>query len=307
MAAVAVVTAEAIDPPSALAALVDHLASPKTATDQPHHASMHNRISTLVDLSKESLELENTKDDTLMLPPSNVFTSATSVTFQQPQPGCSTIQPPYSPQPIPILQIALHPNTPIHWHAHIIPTPMDIPSPYLQEWGMMNQMKVPPSPPPSPLASPNRPCRSRLHKKSWPLEAKPDILVILEPKISGSHAEHVIDQVGLPCHFRVDPVSLSGGIWVLWDDHRCNVDVVHANDQSVAILIRCLFQYGLNGEEVPPPNISYSSSKFSLQDFHDTLSLFLNDSEILSTLRSMHPLKPPGPDGFHAQSFQNNW
>ena len=44
----------------------------------------------------------------------------------------------------------------------------------------------------------------------------PDILVILEPKISGSHAEHVIGQVGLPCHFRVDPVSLSGGIWVLW-------------------------------------------------------------------------------------------
>ena len=29
----------------------------------------------------------------------------------------------------------------------------------------------------------------------------PDILVILEPKISESHAEHVIGQVGLPCHF----------------------------------------------------------------------------------------------------------
>ena len=69
----------------------------------------------------------------------------------------------------------------------------------------------------------------------------PDILVILEPKISGSHAEHVIGQVSLPCHFRVDPVGLSGGIWVLWDNHRCNVDVVQATDQSVAMLIRLPF------------------------------------------------------------------
>ena len=61
-------------------------------------------------------------------------------------------------------QIALHPNTPIHWHAHIIQTPMDIPSPHLQEWVMMNQMEVPPSPPPSPLASPDRPRHFRFHK-----------------------------------------------------------------------------------------------------------------------------------------------
>ena len=33
----------------------------------------------------------------------------------------------------------------------------------------------------------------------------PEIHVILEPKISGTHAEHVINQVGLPRHFRVDP------------------------------------------------------------------------------------------------------
>lgn len=70
---------------------------------------------------------------------------------------------------------------------------------------------------------------------------------------------------------------------------------------------KCLFQSGLNGEEVPPLNASYSSSEFPLQDFHDTLSRFPVDSEILSTLRSMHPFKSPGPDGFHAQLFKNNW
>ena len=39
-----------------------------------------------------------------------------------------------------------------------------------------------------------------------------DILVILEPRISGNHAEHVISHVGLPRHFLVDPIGLSDGI-----------------------------------------------------------------------------------------------
>lgn len=58
-----------------------------------------------------------------------------------------------------------------------------------------------------------------------------EILVILEPKISGTHAEHVINQVGLSHHFQVDPNGMSGGIWVLWEDHRCNLDIVHITEQ----------------------------------------------------------------------------
>ena len=69
----------------------------------------------------------------------------------------------------------------------------------------------------------------------------PDLLVILEPCISGNHSKHVISQVGLPRPFRVDPIGLSGGIWVLWDDYKCNVDVVQATEQSVAMIIRAPF------------------------------------------------------------------
>lgn len=43
----------------------------------------------------------------------------------------------------------------------------------------------------------------------------PNILIILEPRINNNHAEQVIGQVGLPQHFRVDPIGLSSGIWVL--------------------------------------------------------------------------------------------
>ena len=67
---------------------------------------------------------------------------------------------------------------------------------------------------------------------------RPDILVILEPKIGGQHTEHVIGQVGFPCHFRVDPTGLSEGLLVLWDDRKCNLDVVRAIEQSVAMRIR---------------------------------------------------------------------
>ena len=66
----------------------------------------------------------------------------------------------------------------------------------------------------------------------------PDILVILKPRISGNHVKHVISQVGLSRHFRVDLISRSSGIWVLWDDRKCNVDVVRAIEQSVAMIFR---------------------------------------------------------------------
>ena len=52
--------------------------------------------------------------------------------------------------------------------------------------------------------------------------------------------------------------------------------------------------------------LHYSSSEFPFQAFHTTLSRFPDDLEILSILRSMHPLKSPSPYGFHAQFFQNN-
>ena len=40
----------------------------------------------------------------------------------------------------------------------------------------------------------------------------PDIMVILEPKIGGSHVENVANQVGLSCNFWVDPQGFSRGI-----------------------------------------------------------------------------------------------
>lgn len=30
---------------------------------------------------------------------------------------------------------------------------------------------------------------------------------------------------------------MSGGIWILWDDHRCNLDIVRASEQTVTMLV----------------------------------------------------------------------
>ena len=69
-------------------------------------------------------------------------------------PHMSLIHPPSSPQPIPILQVALHPTTLIQWQSHIIPTRMDSSYTSHQDWKkMMTQELVPPTPPPSPTAS----------------------------------------------------------------------------------------------------------------------------------------------------------
>ena len=65
-----------------------------------------------------------------------------------------------------------------------------------------------------------------------------DIMVILEPKIGCSHVENVGNQVGLSRDFQVDPQGFSGGIWVLWESQRCNMDVVCAMEQSVTMLIK---------------------------------------------------------------------
>ena len=36
----------------------------------------------------------------------------------------------------------------------------------------------------------------------------------------------------------MDLIGLSDGIWVLWDDGKCNMDVVRATEQNVAMLIK---------------------------------------------------------------------
>ena len=68
-----------------------------------------------------------------------------------------------------------------------------------------------------------------------------------------------------------------------------------------------LFQSGVSNSLSSTPDTLFSSSEFNPQELRDSLSRFPDQTEIQSTLKTMHPLKAPGLDGFHAHFYQHNW
>ncbi|KAK8622067.1 hypothetical protein V6N13_097694 [Hibiscus sabdariffa] len=47
-------------------------------------------------------------------------------------------------------------------------------------------------------------------------DTRPDIVGIVEPRISGPRAAHVIAMLGFPNSFRVEAVGFAGGLWLCW-------------------------------------------------------------------------------------------
>lgn len=52
--------------------------------------------------------------------------------------------------------------------------------------------------------------------KSFLKGFRPHIVILVEPRISGSQAEKVIKKTGYPHSHRVEACGFSGGIWLLW-------------------------------------------------------------------------------------------
>ena len=80
---------------------------------------------------------------------------------------------------------------------------------------------------------------------------KPDIFVLLEPRISGVKADRVIKKLRFPSSHRIEAHGFSGGIWVLWS-HRVTVDIlinhfqfvhmsVHLTDQGTSFLFTAIY------------------------------------------------------------------
>ncbi|KAJ7963505.1 Endonuclease/exonuclease/phosphatase family protein [Quillaja saponaria] len=68
-----------------------------------------------------------------------------------------------------------------------------------------------------------------------------DILVILEPRISGDKAVHVILKLGFDMHQIDDVVGFSSGIGILWDNVKVKLQVETTHSQ----FIHCKIQEGL--------------------------------------------------------------
>ncbi|KAJ4833138.1 hypothetical protein Tsubulata_006247 [Turnera subulata] len=62
---------------------------------------------------------------------------------------------------------------------------------------------------------------------------KPDLLVILEPRISGKRADYVIKKLGFSNSHRVEARGFAGGIWLLWDESRVQVSILFNHPQFI--------------------------------------------------------------------------
>ncbi|CAN1135879.1 hypothetical protein LINPERHAP2_LOCUS9126 [Linum perenne] len=67
--------------------------------------------------------------------------------------------------------------------------------------------------------------------KDYITEHKPNVVILVEPKISGSTADGVCRSLGFDECRRVDAVGFAGGIWVAWLADQIHLDVVESSDQ----------------------------------------------------------------------------
>ncbi|KAH1057052.1 hypothetical protein J1N35_035117 [Gossypium stocksii] len=127
---------------------------------------------------------------------------------------------------------------------------------------------------------------------------KPDVISLLEPRISGFKADTIITKLGWEKSHRVEAVGFSGGIWIGW---KSSVDLGVVVNHPQFILD--LYRENPGPSRPLPPN---AFLRISSKDV-DFLGKGITNGEIKSALFDMAPLKAPGSDGFQAAFFQNQW
>ncbi|KAL8151867.1 hypothetical protein V2J09_021675 [Rumex salicifolius] len=90
-----------------------------------------------------------------------------------------------------------------------------------------------------------RACRYLLSKY------KSDVLILLEPQVSGTKAQEVCDSLGFSDNVRIEATGAAGGIWVLWNASSTDLQVVLENQNFIHVKVKCartevhfIFVYG---------------------------------------------------------------
>ena len=106
---------------------------------------------------------------------------------------------------------------------------------------------------------------------------RPDILIIVEPRIAEERVQVVINTLPYTHSRRVDPNGFSGGIWMLWNESTsCQVEILTHSEHSIHALVK-----------VSSPSLSilltaiYASSNFYKRQ------LFWNYLQNLATLLTL--------------------
>ena len=68
---------------------------------------------------------------------------------------------------------------------------------------------------------------------------RPEMLIIIEPRISEDRAQTVIDSLPYTHSHRVDPTGYSGGIWLLWNESPSfMVEIITRSEHSIHPLVK---------------------------------------------------------------------
>ncbi|KAA3488313.1 reverse transcriptase [Gossypium australe] len=73
--------------------------------------------------------------------------------------------------------------------------------------------------------------------REYNLEYKPDIVCLLEPRVSGHKATSIIDKLGFDRSHRIESVGFSGGIWVGWKD-SITISIIHNHPQFMLLNLK---------------------------------------------------------------------
>ncbi|XP_073304620.1 uncharacterized protein [Primulina huaijiensis] len=64
----------------------------------------------------------------------------------------------------------------------------------------------------------------------------PSVLGLLEPRVSGSHADDICNKMGYDNWLRVEAVGFSGGIWIFWKDDL-GLKIIYSHPQFVLVKV----------------------------------------------------------------------
>nr|XP_025611899.1 uncharacterized protein LOC112705278 [Arachis hypogaea] len=67
---------------------------------------------------------------------------------------------------------------------------------------------------------------------------KPDVIILLEPRCSGTNAEEVIQSIGSQFSCVEEAVGFSGGVWVLWDDASLMISIIKKQAQFIHMRVK---------------------------------------------------------------------
>ena len=66
---------------------------------------------------------------------------------------------------------------------------------------------------------------------------RPDLVVLVEPKVSGKVADKVISGLGYQFSTRAEARGRAGGIWILWKEVDLVIDVLQKHDQFIHLRV----------------------------------------------------------------------